>query len=60
MKNRIYSTQLIAGSMLLASIVSNEILDKSESKLKAKLDEAAYYLAERDSKNPEVSEASVA
>ena len=49
----------MAGSILLASSITNEILDKRKSRLKAKLDEVASYVAVRDSKDPEVSEAAV-
>lgn len=59
MKNRIYLIVIIAGSILLALSITNENLDKRRSRLKAKLDEVASYVAVRDSSNPEVSEAAV-
>ena len=59
MKNRIYLIVIITGSILLASSITNENLDKKKSRLKAKLDEVASYVAVRDSKNSEVSEAAV-
>jgi len=59
MKNRIYLLTIIAGSILLSSSMSSVKLDKRMSKLKVKLDEAASYVVERNSKNPEVSEAAI-
>jgi len=60
MKNRIYLAVIIAGGILLAISITNENLDKRKSRLKAKLDEVASYIEVRDSRNPEVSEATVA
>ena len=60
MKNRIYLILIIAGGILLSSSVMNSSLDNRKSKLKAKLDEVTSYMAVRDSKNLEISEAAVA
>lgn len=59
MKNRIYLIVIITVSILLASSITNGSLDKRKSRLKAKLDEVASYVAVGDSKNSEVSEAAV-
>jgi len=59
MRNRIYLIVIIAGSILLSSSITGKNLDKRKSRLKAKLDEVASYVAVRDSKNPEVSEVAV-
>lgn len=59
MKNRIYLLTIVTGSILLSSSITNANLDKRKSRLNAKLDEVASYVAVRDSKNPEVSEAAV-
>lgn len=59
MKNRIYLIVILIGGIVLASSITNENLDERTSRLKAKLDEVASYVAVRDSKNPEVSEAAV-
>ncbi|GAB5551858.1 MAG: hypothetical protein Sapg2KO_14490 [Saprospiraceae bacterium] len=59
MKNLIYLVIIITGSILLSSSITNANLDKRQSRLKAKLDEVASYVAVRDSNNLEVSEAAV-
>ena len=60
MRNRIYLIVIITGGILLSSSTTDENLGKRKSRLKVKLDEVASYVAVRDSKNPEVSEAAVA
>lgn len=60
MRNRIYLIVIIAGSILISSSITSVKLDKRKSRLKVKLDEVASYVAVRDSKNLEVSEAAVA
>jgi len=52
--------KLLLNIILLASNITNENSDKRNSNLKVKLNEAASYIALRDSINLEVSEASVA
>ena len=61
MKNRIYLLLIIiaGGILLLSSSIMNVNIDKRKASLKVKLEEVASYIAVRDSKNSEVSEAAV-
>jgi hypothetical protein len=60
MKNRIHIILILMAGILLLSSAASMGSDKRNSNLKVKLNEVASYIAMRDTKNLEVSEASVA